>query len=228
MSPTSLPPPQWLSFDCYGTLIDWQRGVRSAFRELAHVADDETQEMFEAWERIQWEKIQGPYAPYEEVMRTSFRQVVEEFGHWCPAYAGEAFVEGLARWDPFPDVNPTLRRLSQKYRLAIISNTDRRLLGETIKNFPVRFDALITAEDARAYKPDPRIFQLALERIGNPPDEVVHVAFGARYDLQPARSLRMRVVYLNRNGRNQSDFPVDAEIQTLEELTTLWKGPLES
>ena len=222
MSSAGLPPPRWLSFDCYGTLIDWRSGVRRAFRDLAHAAEEETREMFEAWERLQWEKIQGPYAPYEEIMWSSFRQVVEEFGHWCPGYAGEAFVDGLARWDPFPDVNSALRRLAPRHRLAIISNTGRHLLGGTIKNFPVRFDALITAEDARAYKPDPRIFRLALERMGCLPGEVAHVAFGAPYDLEPAHDLGMRVIYLNREGLPHSELPVEAEIQSLEDLTAMW------
>jgi 2-haloacid dehalogenase len=220
-SPAS-PPPRWISFDCYGTLIDWRSGVRRAFRELAHAAEDETQEMFEVWERIQWEKIHGPYAPYEEILWSSFRQTVEEFGHWCPGYAGEAFVEGVARWEPFPEVNPALRRLAQRHRLAILSNTDRHLLGGTIKSFPVRFDVLITAEDARAYKPDPRIFRLALERMACPAGEVAHVAFGAQYDLRPAHELGMRVIYLNREGLPPSEVPVEAEIPSLEELAAMW------
>ena len=119
MPPTGLPPPRWVSFDCYGTLIDWQSGVKRTFRELAHVSEDETQEMFETWERMQREKIHGPYAPYAEILWSSFRQAVEESGYWCPGYAGEAFVESLARWEPFADVNPALRRLSQRQeRLA--------------------------------------------------------------------------------------------------------------
>ena len=222
MSPTGLLPPRWLSFDCYGTLIDWQSGVRRAFRELVHAEEAETQEMFETWERIQWGKIQNRYEPYEDIMWSSFRQTVEEFGYWCPGYAGEAFVDGSARWEPFPDVNPALRQLSQRYRLSIISNTDRHLLGGTIKNFSVRFDALITAEDARAYKPSPTIFRMALERIGCPPGEIAHVAFGAEYDLLPAREVGMRVIYLNRDGREHSEIAVEAEILNLEELIALW------
>ena len=222
MPPTGLPPPRWVSFDCYGTLIDWQAGVQRAFRELAHVSEDETAEMFEAWELIQWEKIQGPYTPYEEILWSSFRAVVEEFGYWCPGYAGEAFVESLARWQPFADVNPALRRLAQRHRLAIISNVDRHLLGGTIRQFPVRFDALITAEDARAYKPNPAVFRLALERMACQPNEVAHVAFGAKYDLQAAHDVGMRVIFLNRGGGAGPEVPVEAEIHSLEELPALW------
>ncbi|MBI3933612.1 MAG: haloacid dehalogenase type II [Acidobacteria bacterium] len=222
MPPTGLPPPRWVSFDCYGTLIDWQTGVQRAFRDLAHVSEDETQEMFEAWERIQWEKTQGPYVPYEEILWSSFRQAVEGFGYWCPGYAGEAFVESLARWLPFADVNPALLRLSQRYRLAIISNVDRHLLGGTIKNFPVRFDVLVTAEDARAYKPSLALFRLALERMGCQPQEVAHVAFGAKYDLRAANELGMRTIYLNRNSGASPEVAVEAEIHSLEEMTGLW------
>jgi 2-haloacid dehalogenase len=222
MPPTGLPPPRWISFDCYGTLIDWQSGVKRCFRDLAHASEDETQEMFETWERIQWEKMHGPYASYEEIMWSSFRQVVEEFGYWCPGYAGEAFVESLARWEPFEDVNPALRRLSQRHRLAIISNIDRHLLGGTIRRFEVRFDALITSEDAGAYKPDPAIFRTALERMGCPSNEIAHVAFGAKYDLQPAHDLGFRVIYLSRDGGEPLSVPVEAEIHSLDELATLW------
>ena len=226
MPSSAFPPPRWISFDCYGTLIDWESGVRRALRELAHVSDEEP-ELFRAWERIQWEKIQGPYQPYSEILWASFRQVVEEFGYWCPGYAGEAFVNSLARWEPFPDVNPALLRLSRRFRLAIISNIDRNLLGGTIRHFPVRFDALITAEDARAYKPDPAVFRCALERIGCQPAEIAHVAFGADYDLEPAHSLGFRIVYLNRLGLPLpapagNHVPLEAEITSMEQLPDLW------
>ena len=220
--PAGLPPPRWVSFDCYGTLIDWQSGVRRAFRELAHVSEDETQELFEAWERIQFEKIQGPYVPYAEILWASFREAVEKFGYWSSGFASEAFVESLARWEPFADVNPALRRLATRHRLAIISNVDRDLLGGTIRHFPVRFDALITAEDARAYKPNPAVFRLAIERMGCPANEVAHVAFGAEYDLQPAHDLGMRVIYLNRSGLPSPAVALEAEIKSLEELPALW------
>ena len=222
MPPTGFPPPRWVSFDCYGTLIDWQSGVRRAFRELAHISEDETGEMFAAWERIQREKIQGPYTPYEEILWSSFRQAVEEFGYWCPAYAGEAFVESLARWQPFADVNPSLRRLSVRHRLAIISNVDRHLLGGSIRQFPVPFDARITAEDAHAYKPNPAIFRMALDRMSCQPNEVVHVSFGMEYDLKPAHDLGMRVIYLNRDGLARPEVPVEAETHSLEEVAALW------
>jgi len=131
--------------------------------------------------------------------------------------------ESLARWEPFPDVNPALIRLSRRYKLAIISNIDRHLLGRSLQRLAVRFDALITAEDVRAYKPNPEIFRQALTRLACPAQEVIHVAFGPEYDLQPAHALEFRIVFLNRQKLPPPEVPLEAEIADLEELSSLWK-----
>lgn len=218
-----LPPPRWVSLDCYGTLVDWESGVRRSFRELARVSPDEEEDLFQTWERIQWNKIHGPYLAYAEILQQSFREALEQFGYRCPGYAGDAFVDSLARWEPFAGVNAALIDLSQRHRLAIISNVDRRLLGGTLRHFSVRFDALVTAEDVRAYKPDPAVFRYALERLACQPGEVVHVAFGADYDLRPAAAVGLRGVYLNRRGLPRPEVPLEGEITRLEELPRLWQ-----
>jgi 2-haloalkanoic acid dehalogenase type II len=222
MNSIPLPPPRWLSFDCYGTLIDWQGGVVCAFRDLLPSGAEDVPDIFSLWEGIQREMLREPYAPYAEIMRNSFRQTMESLGHRCPPYATESFVESLARWEPFPDVNPALIRLSQQYKLAVISNIDRQLLGGTLRRLPVRFDAIMTAEDARTYKPDPAIFELALRKIGCAPQEVAHVAFGADYDLEPACGLGIRAVYLNRQGLPRPALPLEAEIRSLADLPRVW------
>ena len=222
MTLSLLPAPRWLSFDCYGTLIDWQSGVIRAFRDLIPPGEADAAEIFLVWERMQWEKLRGPYVPYAEILRSSFHETMEAMECPCNAYAADAFADSLARWEPFPDVNPALVQLSRRYKLAIISNMDRQLLGGSVRRLAVRFDALITAEDARAYKPDPAIFQLALRRMGCAPQDVAHVAFGADYDLQPASTLGFRLVYLNRQGLARPETPLEAEIRSLEELPGLW------
>ena len=223
MAKSSLPAPRWLSFDCYGTLIDWEAGVRRAFRDLAAVrAGEDEEELFHVWERLQWNKIQGAYAPYAQIMQESFRESLDQLGYRAPLQASEAFLHSLATWGPFAEVNSALIRLAQRFRLAIVSNTDRNLLGLSLRHFPVRFDALITAEDARAYKPNPEIFRNALARMNSAPNDVVHVAFGAEYDLQPASSLGIRTAYLNRGKPLPADFSVEAEIKSAEDLAKLW------
>ena len=223
MTLSRLPPPRWLSFDCFGTLIDWQTGVTRAFRELLPQGQEDCADLFAVWERIQWEKLRSPYLSYAEILRSSFCEASKRFGYPCRSYAADAFVDSLAHWEPFPDVNPALVPLARRYQLAIISNMDRHLLGGALRRLAVRFDALITAEDAQAYKPDPAIFQLALRRLGCSPQEVVHVAFGADYDLEPASALGFQVIYLNRQGLPRPATPLTAEIRSLEELPGLWE-----
>ena len=227
MTTQQLPSPRWLTFDCYGTLIDWQSGITSVFREFIPPGE-EVADVFGVWERIQWEMIQEPYVPYIEILKASFERAMDALGYRCPRYATEAFVDSLTRWEPFPDVNPALIRLSQRYKLALISNIDRALLGGSLRRLAVRFDMLMTAEDAQCYKPNPAIFQLALKKMDCPCGEVAHVAFGAAYDLAPASGLGFRTVYLNREGPTGSKAPllppIEAEITSLEQLTSLWES----
>src|SRR5437899_2830641 len=106
--------PLWISFDCYGTLIDWETGVRRSFREIVRAGDEEQAELFRTWERIQWEKIQSRYTPYSVIMRESFRETLDHLGYDCAAHAADSFVNSLARWEPFPDVNPALMQLAKR------------------------------------------------------------------------------------------------------------------
>ena len=228
MTTQQLPPPRWLSFDCYGTLIDWQSGITGVFQEFIPPGEEVGVDVFGVWERIQWEMLQGPYVPYMEILQTSFERAMDTLGFRCPRYATEAFLDSVARWEPFPDVNPALIRLSQRYKLALISNIDRALLGGSLRRLAVRFDMLMTAEDAQCYKPNPAILQLALKKMDCAPQEVAHVAFGAAYDLGPASDLGFRTVYVNRQGLPHSkalpETPIEAEISSLGQLLTLWES----
>ncbi len=225
MIPPSTSPPRWISFDCYGTLIDWEQGITGVFQEVFPRGEEVPRDIFTIWERIQWEMLQGPYVPYIEVLRTSFERTMDTLGYRCPRHATDAFLDSLARWEPFPDVNAALIHLSRRYKLAIISNIDRELLGASLRHLAVRFDMLMTAEDAQCYKPNPTIFELALKKMDCAPQEIVHVAFGAAYDLAPASSLGFRTVYLNRQNLPLPETPIEAEIRTADELLTLRESP---
>ena len=223
MKRSALPPPRWITFDCYGTLIDWGGGVRKAFRELARANAEEAEELSSIWEKLQWEMIQQPYSTYAQIMNSSFREALDEFGISCAPHTADAFVESLARWEPFPDVNPALSMLSRRYKLAIISNIDRDLLGRTLRHFPIRFDALITAEDAGFYKPRPEIFRYALGKLMSAPVEIAHVSFSPEYDLVPASGLGFRLIYLNRDQLPAPEVQLEAEIRQAGELIDLWE-----
>lgn len=218
-----LPAPRWLSFNCYGTLIDWESSVRRSLLEAAHTRSDEEQELLQTWERVRRAKMQGAYTSYARILQDSFRETLEHFGYRCAPHVTEAFLQSVANWEPFPDVNPALIRLAQRFRLAIVSNVDRDILGQTLRRLQVRFDALITAEDTRQYNPSPEVFRYALAKTNCTPQEMVYVAFSSEADLESAASAGVRVVYLDRGTPlGETKLPVEATIKNLNELAGLW------
>lgn len=192
------------TFDCYGTLIDWDGGIGAFLYDLAQKHEAEPREngraMRERWEAIQFEIIQGEYQTYKAVLAESLRRWMEERGYpWDPA-EGEALVRAMRSWQPFPDTRPALEQVRQAgLRLVILSNTDNDLIAHTLRHLEVPFDEVITAEECRAYKPSLTNFEQMLERIGAPPEQILHVAFGFKYDIGPAQRIGMRTAWVNRH-----------------------------
>jgi 2-haloacid dehalogenase len=192
------------TFDCYGTLVDWEGGAGSFLYELALRRGDPDlrpgQELRDRWEAIQFELVRQAYRPYREILRESLRRYEEERGYaWDPA-DGEALVRSMRSWQPFPDTRPALRQARERgLHLVIVSNTDGDIIEHTLRHLEVPFDRVVTAEDCRAYKPAESVFRRALEQIGEPPERVLHVAFGFRYDIGPAQRLGMQTAWVNRH-----------------------------
>jgi len=208
---------QAITFDCYGTLVDWEAGVRAYVAPILAAHRDVTPEAWVArWEHIQFQMLR-PYRPYREILQRSYDATMQYFGLEAFVDAGAGLARSIAEWQPFPDTRRALRRLARRYRLAIVSNIDRDLLADTVGLLQAPFSCLVTAEDARAYKPDPKPFELAIERLAVPPDAILHAAFGWKYDLGPARALGMRTCFLNRGGVT-TDEPRDFEAPTLAAL----------
>jgi 2-haloacid dehalogenase len=191
------------TFDCYGTLIDWEGGAASFLYSLArrYEAEPPPGRVLRArWEEIQFELIQGEYRPYREILASSLAAWAEERGFQPPEDAAEAFALAMESWQPFPDTVPALRAAREAgLRLWIISNTDRAIIEQSLRHLEVEFDGVTVAEDARQYKPGDAPFELALRDIGVSPDEIVHVAFGFKYDLAPAQRHGMRTTWVNRH-----------------------------
>jgi len=206
---------EWVTFDCYGTLIDWEQGIRTFFSGIG------AEGLLAEWEAIQFRMIAGPYRRYRDILAASLRETLQVRGR-APQPAAEAeFAESLTRWTPFPDTNAALEKLkSRGIKLGIISNIDDDLLARTLKHFTVEFDMLTTAQQSGAYKPNAASFKLALQRIG--PATVTHAAFGERYDLQTARDCGMQVVFVARDGKAIS-FQADAAVPGLKELPDLFE-----
>ncbi len=141
----------------------------------------------ERWEALQFERLGGPYRRYREVLAASLGAWCDERGHRCGPEDGEALARSMESWQPFPDTVPALRAArAAGLRLWIISNTDRAIMEHTLRQLEVEFDGVTVAEDVRAYKPARPPFEAALEQIGEPPERVLHVAFGFKYDIATA------------------------------------------
>jgi 2-haloacid dehalogenase len=210
------------TFDCYGTLVDWEGGMGSFLYDKALRARDAYlvpgRALRERWEAIQFELVRGEYRRYKEILAESLRLLCEERGWPYDDSDGKAIVRAIRSWQPFPDTGPALSRArAAGLRLVIVSNTDRDILEHTLRQLEVPFDDFVTAEDVGAYKPSEKVFAHALERIGEPPENVLHVAFGFKYDIGPAARAGMRTAWVNRHAE-----PAPAEDPYDHEWRDLW------
>jgi 2-haloalkanoic acid dehalogenase type II len=196
--------PRLATFDCYGTLIDWEGGAAAFLYDLA-LRNGESEPppgraLRERWESIQFALVQGDYRPYREILAESLRTWMEERGYTWSAEEGQALLRSMCSWQPFPDTRPALERArAAGLRLAIVSNTDRDIITHTLRHLGVRFDAVITAEDVGAYKPADAVFDYALGTLETDPREILHVAFGFKYDIGPAARHGMQTAWVNRH-----------------------------
>ena len=196
--------PSIATFDCYGTLIDWEGGFGAFLYQLA-LRNGDTElvpgrELRQRFEAIQFELIQGEYRPYREILAETLERFCAERGWPHSEDDAEAVVRSMRSWQPFPDTRPALRRTrAAGVRLMIVSNTDRDIIEHSLRHIEVPFDIVQVAEDVRAYKPADEVFTAALERIGEPPERVLHVAFGFKYDIGPATRAGMQTAWINRH-----------------------------
>lgn len=193
-------PIQVLTFDCYGTLIDWESGIFSALRPLlaAHGKALSDAQILELYSELEPSCQQGQFRPYREVLQAVVRGFAERLGFPTSDAAARSLPESLPNWKPFPDTVAALRKLKTRFKLAIVSNTDDDLFAASARHLQVAFDYVITAQQARAYKPSLAIFKLALQKIGVPPQRVLHVGQSIYHDVLPAKSLGLATVWVKR------------------------------
>lgn len=189
-----------LTFDCYGTLIDWETGILSALRPIlsAHGEQLDDGTLLKLYGDFEQRSEAGRFQPYREVLSSVVRQFGEEFGFKPTAQQVRSLPESLASWKPWPDTVAALRELKSRFRLAILSNVDDDLFIATRPQLGVAFDEVITAQQAQAYKPSLRLFELALTRVGAPAHRVLHVGQSIYHDVVPAQSLGLATVWVNR------------------------------
>ncbi|HZD93947.1 MAG TPA: haloacid dehalogenase type II, partial [Candidatus Sulfotelmatobacter sp.] len=184
-----------ITFDCYGTLIDWENGMLAALRPMFSRPD---LQLLEHYGEVEAELEAGPYLPYRQVLSLCAQQMGQRLGVEISAKQGAAFAESLPRWEPFTDTVGALQSLRKKFRLGIISNTDDDLFAETRKKLGVEFDVVVTAQQVESYKPSQRNFQEALRRSGLRKVEVLHAGQSLYHDIAPANALGISNVWVNR------------------------------
>ena len=191
---------QTLTFDCYGTLIDWEAGIWSALRPVLrrHRVTMERERALETYAVLEAEAERPPYRDYKTVLREVLRGFGRRAGFEPSAGECGAFARSVGEWPAFPDTPAALRRLHQRFRLAIVSNVDDDLFAATAPRLGETFDWVVTAEQARSYKPAHENFRLALDRIGLPRERVLHVAQSLYHDIAPANALGIASVWVNR------------------------------
>ena len=213
-----------LTFDCYGTLIDWESGIWNSLDPIlrAHGQSMAQEEALELYAGFEVQAESGEYHAYRAVLG----MVLERFGQhlgFAPSPAElESFSISVKFWPAFPDSARALQALHTKYRLAIISNIDDDLFAYSEHRLQVKFDFVITAQQARSYKPSLNNFRLAFERIGLPPAKILHVAQSLYHDILPAKSLGLANVWVNRrHGKTGSGATPPAQAQPDVEVPDL-------
>jgi 2-haloacid dehalogenase len=190
-----------LTFDCYGTLIDWESGLLAALQPLlqAHAKNLSTEQILQIYAQLE-PKAQNPYRRYYDVLAQVVHGFGERLGFEVSEDEAHCLPQSVKDWLPFPDTVASLEKLKARYKLAIISNTDDDLFAGTVRHLKVSFDQVITAEQAKAYKPSEAPFRLALERLGLSQDRVLHVGQSMYHDVLPAKTLGMATALVVRRG----------------------------
>ena len=196
-----------LTFDCYGTLIDWEAGILAALRAplAAHGIEAADDPVLEAFARHEAEVEAGPYRRYREVLGEVLGAMLGHFGEAATLDERAAFGGSVVDWPTFPDSAAALARLHERFKLGVITNCDDDLFAASEEKLGLKFDWLVTAQQARRYKPNPRGFELMFERVGLPPARILHVAQSLYHDHVPAKRLGLSTVWVDRRaGRGGS------------------------
>jgi 2-haloacid dehalogenase len=216
-----------LTFDCYGTLVDWESGLLAALRPVlaAHGAAPGDEEILELHGSLESREAAGAYRAYREILGRVLDGMGARWGFTPRARERAAFASSVGEWPVFPDVPDAMRALSARYALGVVSNVDDDLFAATAAKLGARLDWVVTAQQVGAYKPSPRNFERAIARAGVPRGRILHVAQSKYHDVAPARALGLATVWVDRRHARpgagatpRADAEADLVVRDLAEL----------
>ena len=191
----------WVTTDCYGTLIDWEKGILDGFKAEADRDgfSFEEEPFINRFLEVQAEIMSGSYELYAEVLRRTAVKVAKEIGWELEPSRAQFVPDSVAHWQPFRESNAAMDRLSKRYEVGIVSNIDDKLLGVSRRHLRTDLELVVTAQQVRSYKPDPAHFKEAARRIGGKKGWV-HIASGYDADIAPLMKMNVPVIWVNRHG----------------------------
>ena len=204
---------EWISFDCYGTLVDWETGISTAAGQVleSHGVSKSRAEVLAPFADVEpTVQASGDYLEYRSVLRRVMAAIGDELGIHCSESELDCLADSLPGWPVFPEVVDALNALKARCRLAIISNVDDDLFSGTARALGVDFDVVVTAQQVRSYKPNLRNFHAARERMGVETDRWLHVAESLYHDIGPANRLGIPSVWVDRADRGGGTRITDA------------------
>lgn len=215
-----------LTFDCYGTLIDWESGLKGALRPILerHGAALADAEMMECYGEFEAAEQSGAYQRYRDVLANVVRRFGAAYGFTPTPEEAASLPASLPNWMPFSDTVTALQALKRRFKLVIVSNIDDDLFAETAKRLGVEFDEVITAQQVGSYKPGHAHFETMLRRTGLPKEQILHVAQSLYHDIVPSRALGIANVWVNRRGGKIGvgiDIQPDLEVPDLQTLVNI-------
>jgi 2-haloacid dehalogenase len=204
-----------LTFDCYGTMIDWEAGLLGYIQPLlqSHDAHAVPSFLLDFYGRTEAKLQAGVYMPYRKILEGVLEALGQRLGLRPSAEALAGFPDSIGDWLPFPDTVPALKSLGPHFQLVVVSNIDDDLFDLTQARLGINFDHVVTAAQVRAYKPDRRMFETAIARTGVDKKRILHVAQSRYHDIVPATALGLDTVWIDRHDGNAASATIVAEAQ---------------
>jgi len=220
---------KWLSFDCYGTLIDWETGLLGHLRSLFQAKGCRLNDaqILALYSEFEPREEAGHYRTYRDVLASVVRDFARELHFEVDDYEAAGLAESIRDWQPFPDTVPGLQRLHSRYKLAVLSNIDDDLFAYTAPKLKVPFDGVVTAQQVHSYKPSLNNFEALLRRHAIPRERLLHVAESLFHDVAPAHKLGITTVWVNRRqgkaaaASKPADVKPDLEVPGVGRLAEL-------